>query len=151
ENVNNIEDSDEQQSDQQDNDLQFDVHESHENDVITGPSYSYIESAEFGDEISSDEISDDEVVEDDVSDEEKKKNNKNPESEEKSTDDPLYELFQRVFVNDFWCCTSLIEKLYYSAGIFPDMCYLCSNRNVTKPSKGEQPMCVGCDGKSSPT
>ncbi|CAG8557714.1 14561_t:CDS:2, partial [Cetraspora pellucida] len=64
-NINNIEDSDEQQSDQQDNDLQFDVHESHENDVIAGPSYSYIKSTEFSDKISSDEISDDEVVEDD--------------------------------------------------------------------------------------
>ncbi|CAG8784302.1 17660_t:CDS:1, partial [Rhizophagus irregularis] len=34
--------------------------------------------------------------------------------------DSIRELFLRVFVNDSWSCTSQIEKLYYSAGIYPD-------------------------------
>ncbi|CAG8610233.1 1741_t:CDS:1 [Racocetra persica] len=59
-------------------------------------------------------------------------------------DNPIYKLFQRVFVNDSWSCASPIEKPYYLAGIFPPVCFLCGNRDVTNPSKGERPLCARC-------
>jgi len=65
-------------------------------------------------------------------------------------DDPIYKLFQHVFVNDSWSCASPIEKPYYSAGIFPAVCFLCGNRDVTNPSKGEHLLCARCGGKSLP-
>ncbi|CAG8789184.1 11532_t:CDS:1, partial [Racocetra persica] len=71
-------------------------------------------------------------------------------SEKNITVDPLYELFQRVFVNNSWNCASPIEKPYYSAGIFSLVCYLCGNQNVTKSPKSERSLCVKCNGKPLP-
>ncbi|CAG8841046.1 952_t:CDS:2, partial [Gigaspora margarita] len=69
-------------------------------------------------------------------------------SKRESTKDPIYELFQRVFVNDSWSCVSPIEKPYYSAGIFPIVCFLCGSKNVTKPTNNEWPLCARCGGKN---
>ncbi|CAG8547654.1 13493_t:CDS:1, partial [Racocetra persica] len=40
-------------------------------------------------------------------------------SEEIFTEDPLYKLFQKVFVNDSCNCAPPIKKPYYLASIFP--------------------------------
>ncbi|CAG8556438.1 8858_t:CDS:2, partial [Cetraspora pellucida] len=85
--------------------------------MIASFSYLYIENAS----VSSDEPKD---------------------SERKSTNDPLYKLFQKVFINDSWSCVSLIEKPYYFAEIFFEMCYLYGDQNAAKTLKTEQPLCV---------
>ncbi|CAG8761925.1 15505_t:CDS:2, partial [Cetraspora pellucida] len=46
--------------------------------------------------------------------------------------DLVQELFTRIFVNDSWMCASSIEKPYYSAEIYPSICYTCSSPNVEK-------------------
>ncbi|CAG8837886.1 29449_t:CDS:2, partial [Gigaspora margarita] len=115
--------------------------------ALAGPSYSNIESTEISDE----EISDEDSYEEK---EKEKMNNKTPNEiasfDEKIVIDPLYELFQKVFVNDSWNCASPIEKPYYLAEIFSLVCYHCRNQNVTKTSKDEQPLCVKCNGKPLP-
>ncbi|CAG8855760.1 37273_t:CDS:2, partial [Gigaspora margarita] len=55
---------------------------------------------------------------------------------------------ERIFVNDSWSCASPIEKPYYSAEIFPVVCFLCGSKNVTKPTNNERPLCAGCGGKN---
>ena len=60
--------------------------------------------------------------------------------------DSIREIFLRVFVNDSWSCASQVEKPYYSAGIFPDVCFECRSPNVTKVTKGELPHCSVCSG-----
>ncbi|CAG8789107.1 28598_t:CDS:2, partial [Gigaspora margarita] len=79
-------------------------------------------------------------------------NNEKPNvrSDETSTGDPIYELFQQVFVNDSWNCASPIKKPYYSARIFPLVCFLCGSKNVTKSSNSERPLCIGCGRKALP-
>uniref|UniRef100_U9T5Z8 Uncharacterized protein n=1 Tax=Rhizophagus irregularis (strain DAOM 181602 / DAOM 197198 / MUCL 43194) TaxID=747089 RepID=U9T5Z8_RHIID len=54
-----------------------------------------------------------------------------------NTEDPIQELFSRVFVNDSWSCTSQVEKPYFSTGIYPDICIECGNSNIDKAEKGE--------------
>ncbi|CAG8685721.1 348_t:CDS:2 [Cetraspora pellucida] len=61
-------------------------------------------------------------------------------------EDPIRMLFEKVFVNDSWNCASPIENLYYSAGIYPDICYNCSGAEDLKTTKGELPLCVKCNG-----
>lgn len=57
----------------------------------------------------------------------------------------IHELFTRVFVNDSWTCTSPVEKPYYSAGIYPDICIECGNLDVNnRTAKGEFPHCSTC-------
>jgi len=64
--------------------------------------------------------------------------------EDNNVEDSIRELFTRVFVNNSWSCASQIEKPYYSAGIYPEVCIECGNLDVTKPAKGEFPYCSCC-------
>jgi len=63
-------------------------------------------------------------------------------------DDSIRELFLRVFVNDSWSCESQVEKPYYSAGIYPDVCIECGNSEVTRAEKGEHPHCTDCSSNN---
>ncbi|CAG8827310.1 46150_t:CDS:1, partial [Gigaspora margarita] len=55
-----------------------------------------------------------------------------------------------VFVNDSWTCASPIERPYYSAGIYPDICYNCGSAEDLKKTKGELPLCSKCTGVTIP-
>jgi len=78
--------------------------------------------------------------------EEEEPENEEPEKEE----DSICEIFSRVFVNDSWSCASQVEKPYYSAGIYPDVCFECGSPEVTiNVTKGEHPHCSGCGGNTS--
>ena len=88
----------------------------------------------------------------DSDNEEDSDNNKEEEPEEKEAEkeeDSIRKIFSRVFVNDSWSCASQVEKLYYSAGIFPDICFKCGSPNVTKVTTGEQPHCNICSGNTN--
>ncbi|RIA97585.1 hypothetical protein C1645_249080 [Glomus cerebriforme] len=61
-------------------------------------------------------------------------------------EDPIQKLLSRVFVNDSWSCASQVEKPYYSAGIYPDVCIECGNLNVSKVAKGKHSCCNECSG-----
>ncbi|CAG8733690.1 7829_t:CDS:1, partial [Racocetra persica] len=65
-------------------------------------------------------------------------------AEEKS----ISKLFSRVFVNDSLCCASKIEKPYYSAEIYPNICFECGSQEVSKLAKNEYPYCNDCGGNS---
>ena len=58
--------------------------------------------------------------------------------------DSIHELFSRVFVNNSWSCASQVEKPYYSAGIYPDVCIECGSLEVNRTTKDEHPLCNGC-------
>ncbi|CAG8741754.1 12322_t:CDS:2, partial [Racocetra persica] len=88
-----------------------------QNDVITRASCSYIGNTEINEDSSY------------------TANKETGEPENRFTkDDPIYKLFQRVFVNDSWSCASSIEK--------PTI------RQESSPS--ERPFCARCGGKSLP-
>ncbi|RIB19212.1 hypothetical protein C2G38_2036228 [Gigaspora rosea] len=69
-------------------------------------------------------------------------------NKEDEINDPIQEIFNRVFINDSWTCDSLIEKLYYSAKIYPAVCYLCGSLEV---GPSATPVCNNCAGTNSPT
>ncbi|CAG8803823.1 25310_t:CDS:1, partial [Racocetra persica] len=46
--------------------------------------------------------------------------------------DPIQELFAHIFVNDSWTCASSIEKLYYSAKIYLNICCNCGTTNIER-------------------
>src|SRR3954453_11221546 len=50
-------------------------------------------------------------------------------------EDSIRELFSRVFVNNSWSCASQIEKPYYSAGIYSDICIECGSLKVNRTKK----------------
>jgi hypothetical protein len=77
---------------------------------------------------------------------EEEKSGKEEHEEEKYS---IREIFSRVFVNDLWSCFSQVEKPYYSAGIYPDICFKCGSPEVTKVAKGEQPHCSVCSGNTN--
>ncbi|CAG8759807.1 13806_t:CDS:1 [Racocetra persica] len=58
--------------------------------------------------------------------------------------DSIYELFLKVFVNDSLICTTEIEKPYYSARIYPDVCIHCGCLDVSK-SANKYPRCNDCE------
>ncbi|GES92325.1 hypothetical protein GLOIN_2v1786258 [Rhizophagus clarus] len=87
---------------------------------------------------------DDEGNDQEIMDVEKKEPAEEPEKEK----DSIREIFSRVFVNDSWSCASQIEKPYYSAGIFLDICFECRSLEVTNVAKGEHPHCSGCGGNT---
>lgn len=72
-----------------------------------------------------------------------------PVEEPEKEEDSIREIFSRVFVNDSWSCASQVEKPYYSAGIFPDVCFECGSLEVTNVAKGEHPHCSGCGGNTN--
>ena len=41
-----------------------------------------------------------------------------------------------------------MEKPYYSAGIYPEVCIECGNLDVIKAAKGETSRCSECSGKT---
>jgi len=68
--------------------------------------------------------------------------------EEKSDNnikDLIHELFLRVFINNSWSYASQVEKPYYSARIYPNICIECKNLNIIKPAKGELSYCNSCN------
>ncbi len=72
-----------------------------------------------------------------------------PEESEKDVEE-IRELFLRVFVNDSWSCVSQIEKPYYSAGIYPDVCIECGNLDViNRTAKDEFPRCSTCSNNTA--
>ena len=62
--------------------------------------------------------------------------------------DSIHELFLRVFVNDSWSYASQVERPYYSAGIYPDICITCESLDVNRIAKDEHPHCSGCNGNT---
>ncbi|CAG8832438.1 32325_t:CDS:2, partial [Racocetra persica] len=52
-----------------------------------------------------------------------------------NTEDSISELFSRVFVNDSLFCASKIEKPYYSAKIYSNICINCRCLEVSKPER----------------
>ncbi|CAG8653524.1 11113_t:CDS:2 [Gigaspora margarita] len=110
------------------------------NDIIE-LSYLFTESSEFI-----------EVSDENTNNTVNKKTSKSKNRSEKNFTkvDSIYKLFQYIFVNNSWSCALPIEKPYYSAEIFPVICFLYENRNVIKLSKGECPLCAGCSKKSLP-
>ena len=113
-----------------------------------------------GNEISHDKEADDQEIMDEEDDsneneyepedsdnEEEEPDNNDKESEKE--EDPIHEIFSRVFVNDSWSCASQVEKPYYSTGIYPDVCIECGSLDVTRVAKGEHPHCSGCSGNSN--
>jgi hypothetical protein len=87
--------------------------------------------------------------EDEKSDNNEEEESEKEEEESEKEEDSIREIFSRVFVNDSWSCASQIEKPYYSAGIYPDVCIECGNLNVAKVAKGEHPHCNDCDGNTN--
>ncbi|CAG8634275.1 22411_t:CDS:1, partial [Racocetra persica] len=51
------------------------------------------------------------------------------------TEDPIQKIFEKIFVNDLWSCNSPVKKPYYSAKIYPIICYQCRNKEIYKPEK----------------
>ncbi len=86
------------------------------------------------------------------SDNEEEPDNEEEESGEKvpeKEEDSIREIFSRVFVNDSWSCASQVEKPYYSASIFPDVCLECGSLDVTRVTKGEHPHCSVCSSNTN--
>ena len=96
-----------------------------------------------------DENEQDESEHEDLDDDDK--SDDNTEKESYDVEDPIRELFLKVFINDSWTCVSQVEKPYYSAGIYPDVCIECGSLNVAKPAKGEHPYCSGCVNNNTST
>jgi hypothetical protein len=72
-----------------------------------------------------------------------------PEESEKDVEG-IHELFSRVFVNDSWSCASQIEKPYYSAEIYPDVCIECGTLDViNRTAKDEFPRCSTCSNNTT--
>jgi len=96
----------------------------------------------------------DEPEDSDFENEEPENNEEEPEEEKSGEEEhekekySIREIFSRVFVNDSWSCSSQVEKPYYSAGIYPDICFECGSPEVTKVAKGEQPHCSVCSGNT---
>jgi len=80
------------------------------------------------------------------SDNESGKSSDNTNEEIDDVKTSINELFSRVFVNDSWLCSSQVEKPYYSARIYPDVCIECGSLNITRIAKDEHPCCSGCGG-----
>ncbi|RIB00769.1 hypothetical protein C2G38_2233037 [Gigaspora rosea] len=72
----------------------------------------------------------------------------NIEESDDNAEESISELFSRVFVNDSLTCALNIEKPYYSAGIYPNVCIKCGSLEVSKPAKGEYLSCSDCGGIS---
>ncbi|CAG8457754.1 24796_t:CDS:2 [Gigaspora rosea] len=146
----------------------------YENDSVLGPSSSnqeqniYNINDESDDNLQSDESS--ESVRSDESDQENENEinkiddtcSNNPEEDtEDVISDPVQKIFKNVFVNDSWTCNSPVEKPYYSASIYPEVCYLCGSLDVNQPtplnttrplrSKKNLPECESCAGSNDPT
>ncbi|CAG8846194.1 28703_t:CDS:2, partial [Racocetra persica] len=64
--------------------------------------------------------------------------NENIEEPDTVAKDSIYKLFLKVFVSDSLICTTEIEKPYYSARIYPDVCVHCGCLDVSK-SANEYP------------
>ncbi|EXX50135.1 hypothetical protein GLOIN_2v1786258 [Rhizophagus irregularis DAOM 181602=DAOM 197198] len=64
-------------------------------------------------------------------------------------EDSIRELFSRVFVNDSWSCTSQVEKPYYSAGIYPDVCIECGSLDINETAEDKFPHCSSCSDNTA--
>ncbi|CAG8531694.1 5959_t:CDS:2 [Cetraspora pellucida] len=94
---------------------------------------------EYEHNVNLDENEDDQTDQDDV-------NHSNTESRDltnnstKNIKDSVQELFTRVFVNDSLICASPIKKPYYSAKIYPIICYLCGSPSVSNEKAASRNM-----------
>lgn len=109
--------------------------------------HEIIDEVDDSNENEQDEDSDG-TIEPDDSENEKEDSDNNEEEEHEEKEDSIREIFSRVFVNDSWTCASQVEKPYFSAGIYPDVCIECGNLNVSRVEK-EHPRCNDCSGNTS--
>ncbi|GES78233.1 hypothetical protein GLOIN_2v1880501 [Rhizophagus clarus] len=68
---------------------------------------------------------------------------------DKNMEDSICDLFSKVFVNDSWTCVSQVEKLYYSAGIYPELCIECESLNVNEVADDEFSCCSSCGNNTA--
>ncbi|GBB94705.1 hypothetical protein RclHR1_02400001 [Rhizophagus clarus] len=68
---------------------------------------------------------------------------------DKNMEDSICNLFSKVFVNDLWTCVSQVEKLYYSAGIYPEVCIECESLNVNEVTDDKFPRCSSCGNNTA--
>ena len=54
-----------------------------------------------------------------------------------------------MFVNDSWTCESQVEKPYYSAGIYPDVCIECGSLDINEIADDEFPRCSSCGNNTA--
>ncbi|CAG8612740.1 7401_t:CDS:2, partial [Scutellospora calospora] len=100
---------------------------------------------QFGSE-SSEEDEPDENEE--ISSKSAEESDENVEESDTHGEDLIHELFSRVFINDSLSCNANVEKPYYSAGIYSDVCIECGCLNINRPAKNEHPHCSDCGGNS---
>ncbi|CAB5367427.1 unnamed protein product [Rhizophagus irregularis] len=87
----------------------------------------------------------------DVNDDDEKENNngdmdvnEDSEKENNNGDDPIAELFKIVQINKKHTCTSAIEKPYFVARIFPQICNICGISEDLIQVENELPYCKEC-------
>ncbi|CAG8607267.1 33064_t:CDS:2, partial [Gigaspora margarita] len=112
-----------------------------EDNEFTGPSnfsenYDYESSGESGGEFSSKSGSE-------SGDESEYTCDNNSDTEITTVlEDPIQKIFEKVFVNNSWSCNSPVEKPYYSARIYPIVCYQCGSKEIYRPEETcERPLC----------
>ncbi|GET01947.1 uncharacterized protein LOC111130598 [Rhizophagus clarus] len=79
-----------------------------------------------------------------VINEDNEKENNNEDIEGTSRNDPIAELFKVVQVNSKHTCDSAIEKPYFVAEIFPQICSVCSIPEDLIQIENELPYCREC-------
>ncbi|PKC52116.1 hypothetical protein RhiirA1_482236 [Rhizophagus irregularis] len=70
--------------------------------------------------------------------------NEDSEKENNNKDDPIAELFKIVQINKKHTCTSVIEKPYFVARIFPQICNVCGISEDLIQVENELPYCKKC-------
>lgn len=74
---------------------------------------------------------------------------RNFDSSEDAISDLIQKLFTHIFVNDSWTCASPIEKLYYLAKIYPNICCNCGTTILMlKSRKNIYLTCNNCNTNS---
>ncbi|CAG8825048.1 16895_t:CDS:2, partial [Racocetra persica] len=77
-----------------------------------------------------------------------KESDENAEEHNTHRENSINKLFFRVFVNNLLSCAERIEKPYYSAGIYPDVCIEYECLNINRPTKDEHPCYSDCGSNS---
>ncbi|CAG8764868.1 11709_t:CDS:2, partial [Gigaspora margarita] len=73
---------------------------------------------------------------------------KEAEDQENTNKEDENESELEIFVNNLLSCTSKIEKLYYLAKIYSDICIKCGCLEVSKLNKDKYSYCTNCGGSS---
>ena len=79
-----------------------------------------------------------------INEDDDEKENNNEDMEGTSHNDPIAELFKVVQVNIKHTCDSAIEKPYFVAGIFPQICSVCGISEDLVQIENELPYCREC-------